>query len=135
LAHLTDSLRAFLKEPRFAVVATLNEDGSPQMTVLWYQLQGDRIMMNTRVGRIKEKNLKRDPRIFFCIEDEYRYLTINGRADLDYDHDRSQADIAALAVRYEGEEKVARMVRNTFSKQHRVTIYMSIDEVISEGDF
>jgi PPOX class probable F420-dependent enzyme len=133
MALLSERLRDFLSENRFAVVATINEDGTPHQTVNWYELQGDRIMMNTRVGRVKEKNLRRDPRISICIEDEYHYLTIKGRAELDYNHERSQADIRALAVRYEGEEEAERMVAQTFGKQHRVTIYMSIEGIDAHG--
>jgi len=132
LAQLADNIRDFLKERRFAVAATINEDGSPQQTVVWYELQGDSIMMNTRVGRRKERNLKRNPRMSFCIEDEYTYLFIKGRAELDYDHERSQAGIKALAVRYDGEEAAERKARDLFSKQQRVNIYMSIEEVGGE---
>jgi PPOX class probable F420-dependent enzyme len=126
---LADNIKAFLKQKRFAVAATINEDGTPQQTVMWYELQGDRIMMNTAAGRIKEKNLKADPRISFCVEDEYHYVTLAGHAELDYDPTRTQADIKALATRYEGAEKAERMMRNTFSKQARVTIYMTIEQV------
>jgi len=133
MIKLDDTLRAFLEEPRFAVVATINGDGTPQQTVLWYELQGGNIMMNTKVGRIKEKNLKRDPRVSFCVEDEYRYLTIKGRAELDYDQARAQAGIKALAIRYHGREKGERMSRDLFSKQERVNIYMTIESVEAHG--
>ncbi len=119
----------FLKERRFAVMATINKDGTPQQTVMWYDLRGDRIMMNTAAGRVKESNLQRDPRISLCFEDEYHYLTIKGRIELDYDQERAQADIKALAVRYEGEEGGERMALNTFRKQERITIYLSIEQV------
>jgi PPOX class probable F420-dependent enzyme len=132
-SKLSEKVRRFLEEPRFAVVATINKDGTPQQTVVWYELRGDRIMMNTAAGRKKERNLKRDPRISFCIEDGYRYLTLRGRAELDYDHDRSQADIYALAVRYHGQEKANRQAREVFSKQRRVSIYMTIDDVEAYG--
>lgn len=128
---LEDDVRKFLEERRFAVLATINKDGTPQLSVMWYELQSDRIMMNTAAGRVKEKNLKSDPRISLCIEDEYNYVTLNGRAELDYDPERAQADIKALATRYDGEKTAARMVRNTFSKQARVTIYMTIEDVDS----
>ncbi|MDQ3707230.1 MAG: PPOX class F420-dependent oxidoreductase [Chloroflexota bacterium] len=128
---IEDSVRDFLKQRRFAVLATINKDGTPQLSVMWYELQADRIMMNTATGRVKEKNLQTDPRISICVEDEYSYVTLTGRAELDYDRERSQADIKALAVRYDGEEKAERMMRNTFSKQDRVTIYMTIDNVDS----
>ena len=130
--ELTDKVRQFLAERRFAVMATINEDGTPHQTVMWYELQGDRIMMNTRVGRIKEINLKRDPRLSLCVENKYDFVTLSGRAELDYDHERSQATIRALAVRYEGEETAERMARKTFSTQSRVTIYMTIDDIYGE---
>ena len=126
---LADNIKTFLKQKRFAVAATINEDGTPQQTVMWYELQGDRIMMNTAVGRLKEKNLARDPRLSFCVEDEYKYVTITGRAELDYDTERSQADIRALAIRYHGQEKGEDMSRDLFSKQARVTFYMTIEDV------
>jgi PPOX class probable F420-dependent enzyme len=133
MTELNETLRAFLAEPRFAVVATINRDGSPQQTVVWYELQGDRIMMNTRVGRIKEKNLARDPRISFCIEDEYRALTLRGRVEMDYDPERSQAGIRTLAIRYHGPEKAERLMRDQWSKQERVNIYMTIEGVETYG--
>ena len=126
--NLDERVRAFLAERRFAVAATINPDGLPQQSVMWYDLRGDKIMMNTRVGRQKEKNLLRDPRLSFCVEDEYHYVTITGTASLDYDPERSQADIHALATRYEGEEGGERMARNTFRKQKRVTIYLTIEK-------
>lgn len=132
MIEITDNIRAFLNERRFGVLATINPDGTPQQSTMWFELQGDRIMMNTLVGRKKERNLKRDPRISLCIEDEYHYVTITGKAELDYDHDRSQATIRALAVRYDGEESAERQMRN-FGKQERVTIYVSIDSIFADG--
>lgn len=126
---MDDNARAFLSERRFAVLATINGDGTPQQSTMWYDLRGDRIMMNTLVGRLKERNLKRDPRISMCVEDEYDYVAIKGVVELDYDRDRSQADIKALAVRYEGEEGGERMARNTFRPQDRVTMYITIEKI------
>ncbi len=127
--QLDDKARAFLSERRFAVLATINGDGTPQQSTMWYDLRGDRIMMNTAVGRLKERNLKRDPRISLCVEDEYHYVAIKGIVELDYDHDRAQSDIHALAVRYEGAESAERQSHDSFSKQDRVTIYITIEKV------
>lgn len=124
---LSDDVKEFLRQRRFAVLATINEDGTAQQSVMWYDLQGDRIMMNTEINRVKARNLQRDPRISICIEDEYRYLTLTGRVELDYDPERTQADIKSLATRYDGPETAARMMRNTFSKQRRVTMYMTVE--------
>ena len=57
--QLRDDVRAFLEEERFAVLATVNANGSPQQTVMWYELRGDTIVMNTIRGRKKDSNLLR----------------------------------------------------------------------------
>ncbi len=133
MPELTDKLKAFLGERRFGVLATINDDGTPQLTTMWYELQGDRIMMNTLVGRKKERNLRRDPRVSLCLEDGYNYLTLTGRVELDYDPELSQSTIHRLAVRYDGEESAARDMRDKFSKQARVTIYMTIEKIDVHG--
>lgn len=132
---MNDTVRMFLEERRFGVLATLNRDGTVQQTVMWYELQVEdgRIMMNTAEGRVKDGNLHRDPRISICIEDGYRYVTIKGNTELDENAERAQSDIKALATRYEGVERAERMVRNTFSKQKRLTFYLSLDNVDAHG--
>ena len=129
----TDSTRAFLAGRRFAVVATINPDGTPHQSVMWYDVRGDEMIINTQAHAVKVKNLRRDPRIYVCVEDEYRYVNVAGRAELDYDPARTQADIAALAERYEGPGGRERMVRNTFSKQQRVTIHITVERVEPHG--
>ena len=126
---LSGEQRAFLAERRFAVMATINPDGSPQQTVVWYELQGDEIMLNTAAGRLKDKNLRRDPRISLCVEDDYRFVTITGRARLIDDQAIAQADIERLAVRYDGAESAKRQMER-FSKQRRVTIRMPIEKIV-----
>jgi PPOX class probable F420-dependent enzyme len=133
LTLFSDSARAFLRERRFAVVATINSDGTPQQSVMWYDLRDDEMIINTQAHAVKVKNLRRDPRIYLCVEDEYRYLNVEGRAEIDYDPDRTQADIAALAERYEGPGGRERMVRNTLSKQERVTIHITVQRVDPHG--
>lgn len=130
---LDPTVRAFLDEVRFAAVATINPDGTPQQTVLWYELQGEEIMMNTAGGRVKDRNLRRDPRTSFCVEDGYRYLTLTGTCALIEDQEIAQADIRRLAVRYHGPERGEQMSREQFQKQDRVTMRMSIDRVSAHG--
>ncbi len=52
-AKLSPAVRAFLDERRFASLATINADGSPQQTVMWYMLRDDHVMMNTRAAGSK----------------------------------------------------------------------------------
>jgi PPOX class probable F420-dependent enzyme len=128
---LTDAVRQFLEERRFAVLATINPDGSPQQTVMWYQLRGDIIMMNTLAGRLKDLNVRRDPRVSICLEDGYRYLSINGHVQIIDDPDTAQADIYALARRYNPDFKDGDYA--DFATQERLTLLLSIDRVIANG--
>jgi PPOX class probable F420-dependent enzyme len=123
----------YLNERRFAVLATIREDGSPHLSTMWYRFDGDSIMMNTRVGRVKDLNLRRDNRAAICIEDEARYVTIDGRITFDDDPVRTQADIKALAERYGDAEEAEAIASATFAKQKRVTIRLSIDRVDVHG--
>ena len=57
------AIRAFLERPRFATLSTVNADGAPFSAVVWYALEGDRILFNSSNGRRWPANLRRDPRI------------------------------------------------------------------------
>lgn len=129
---LSDTARAFLGERRFAVLATINKDGTPQQTVMWYELQGDEVMMNTALGRLKDHNLGRDPRISVCIEDGYRFVTLRGTVTLNHEQDVAQADIKRLAVRYDGAEQAEKSAAN-FRREHRITLRMKIDGAMERG--
>ncbi len=132
MAELSDKARTFLQEKRFAVLGTINPDSTPQMSAMWYELDGDEILMNTKVGRVKERNLRRDPRISICIEEGYHYLTLAGTARLIDDQATAQADIKRLATRYHNPEKAEQMARDQFSKEQRVTFRMTIQRVVED---
>jgi PPOX class probable F420-dependent enzyme len=133
MRHLSDKARRFLEVHRFAVLATINPDSTPQQSPVWYELQGDEIMMNTRRGRVKDRNLRRDPRCSICVEDGYTWITIRGIARLIDDREVAQADIRRLSVINHGEEIAQRQMENQFSKQERVTIRLSIEHVTGEN--
>jgi PPOX class probable F420-dependent enzyme len=131
VVDLSEKARTFLQELRFAVLATINQDGTPQLTTMWYLLEDDgTILMNTKVGRLKERNLRRDPRIAICIEDDYNFLTITGTVQLIDDPERAQHDIFRLSARYHGEEKARRQMQKQFSKETRVSILLKPERVI-----
>ena len=129
---LSDKARAFLQERRFAVLGTLNKDGSPQLTTMWYLLEGDTIVMNTKAGRVKDRNMRRDPRISVCVVDGYDYVTISGSVEMIDDPQISQRDIYRLAVRYDGEESARRQMEKQFSKETRVTLNLKCEHVIEK---
>ena len=132
MAAISDAVRRFLEGKRFAVLATIARDGTPHQTVMWYELRGDTIMMNTAVGRLKATQLRRDARASVCVPDGYSYVTISGVVSLDDDPHTAQNDIRALAIRYHGEEQGNRQADEMYSKQQRVTIYLPIQHVISK---
>ena len=133
MTQLDPHIRAFLEERRFAVLGTLNANGTIQQTVMWYELRGDHVMMNTRRGRVKDRNMLRDPRVSLCVEDEARFVTITGRVEFVEDPATAQADIKALAIRYDGTARAEEQVRTAFSKQERVTLLLPIERVIAHG--
>lgn len=129
MATLSEQARIFLNEKRFAALATINRDSTPQQTTMWYLLEGDTIVMNTRVGRLKERNMRRDPRISICVEDGYRYVTISGTVEMIDDPEIAQRDIHRLAVRYHGEQIAARQISEQFSREQRVTLRLRCERV------
>lgn len=133
LVALNETLKAFLNERRFATLATINRDGSPHLSTMWYVLDGDTIMMNTRRGRVKDRNMVADARVSICIEDGYRYLTISGRVELNSDQRVAQRDIHALATRYDGAESADRQMAESFGSQERVTMRLPIERVDAHG--
>lgn len=129
---LSGKARAFLGEKRFAVLATINKDGTPHQTVMWYELQGDEVMMNTAQGRLKDHNLGRDPRISICVEDGQRFVTLRGTVTQNDDQEIAQADIKRLAVRYDGAERAEKSAAN-FQREHRITLRMTIEGALERG--
>jgi PPOX class probable F420-dependent enzyme len=131
--QLSERARAFLDEPRFGVLATVNADGTPQQSVVWYELQGDEIMANTKRGRLKDRNLRRDPRAALCVEDGNHYIALRGSVTLIDDQSIAQLDIERLAVRYDGEERARGQMRNQFSREERVTIRLRPERIDEYG--
>lgn len=131
--ELRSDVRAFLDEPRFGVLATINSDSSPQQTVMWYQFRGDTVMMNTLRGRKKDRNLLRDGRASLCIEEGQRYVTFDGTITLYEDQEIAQADIAALARRYHEPDEAEKMIATAFRPQERVSLILTVSRVETHG--
>ncbi|MCO5315702.1 MAG: PPOX class F420-dependent oxidoreductase [Solirubrobacterales bacterium] len=91
-----------LEGKHFAHVATINPDGSPQVTPVWIDHDGDMILFNTAKGRIKDRNLRHDPRVAISIPDSenpYQALVIQGRVK-EITEEGADQHIDALAKRY-----------------------------------
>jgi PPOX class probable F420-dependent enzyme len=125
--RITPELRAWLmQELRFPVMATIGRDCMPKLSVIWFDLDPERddvVLMNTLAGRVKDRQLRRDPRVSLCFEDGTDYVTIEGRAELSDDHEKALANIWAMARRYgEGE--------GSFAMGDRVDITVHVERVI-----
>ena len=128
---LSDELRAWLTaELRYPVLAALTDDGAPSQSVMWFDLDPDRpdtILMNTKVGRAKDRYLRRDPRVSLCFEERLIWVALRGKVELDDDRERALADIQRLAVRY-GDDP------STFAGQQRVTIRLRVEKVVRHSE-
>ncbi len=109
----TDTARDYVRPSR---------SGAPHLTVMWYVLDGDEIVFNTKAGRAKESNLARDPRVSLLVYDGsgYRYIRIDGRVRAIVDPDIAHRDIARLAVRYHGAEDAKKSIAR-FATEERIT--------------
>ncbi len=70
------------QQPAFANLATLMPDGSPQVTPVWCDYDGKHVIVNTAKGRVKDRNMRRNPQVALSILDPknpYRYLEIRGK--------------------------------------------------------
>jgi PPOX class probable F420-dependent enzyme len=101
---LTDEDFALLRGKNFAHVATIRPDGSPHVTVTWIDASDDGlVLVNSAVGRAKDRNLRRDPRIAVTVHEEgfgYRWLRIDGVVDEFITGDQAEGHIDALHRRY-----------------------------------
>ncbi|HET7700449.1 MAG TPA: PPOX class F420-dependent oxidoreductase [Candidatus Limnocylindria bacterium] len=129
---ITDAQRRFLEEKHFAVLGTVNRSGTPHLSIMWYLLDGDEIVFNTRAGRVKHGNLARDPRCSLLVYEDggYRYLRIDGRVRTITDRATAQADIRRLALRYyEDEARVEQAMRDSFGTQERVSYRLPVTRI------
>ncbi|MEM3064610.1 MAG: PPOX class F420-dependent oxidoreductase [Candidatus Nitrosotenuis sp.] len=82
LRELTDSAINLFKGKNIAFVASLMNDGSPHITPVWIDYDGQFILINTAEGRIKQRNFARDPRVAVSVMDSnnpYNVVSIRGR--------------------------------------------------------
>ncbi|MCX7617928.1 PPOX class F420-dependent oxidoreductase [Tepidiforma sp.] len=101
------SHRDLFEKPNFGHLATLMPDGSPQVTPVWVDIEGDTIIFNTAEGRVKTRNLDRDGRVAISVADQqnpYRYIQVRGRV-VSRTRDGADAHIDKLAKKYLGQDR------------------------------
>ena len=86
----------------FAFLATLMPDGSPQVTPLWFDTDGEHLLVNSAKGRIKDKNMRARPQVAITLMDlknAYRYVQIRGEV-VEITEEGAEAHINALSQKY-----------------------------------
>src|ERR1043165_6642109 len=107
MAAIPQSHSDLFEKKSFASLATVNPDGSPQVTPVWVDFDGTNILVNTARGRKKDRNLQGNARVALTITDPdnpYRYLGAQGRV-VELTEQGADAHIDKMAMKYMGKEK------------------------------
>ena len=131
MATVPESYRDLLTKKSFAHVETVGADGAPQVTPVWVDYDGTHVRLNTARGRVKDKNLQRNPKIALSIQDPdnpYRYLQIRGRV-VEVTEKGADEHIDALSKKYTGRDKYA----NRRPGEVRVTVKVLPEKIQSMG--
>ena len=86
--------KELFQKKNLVFIATINPDGSPQLTPVWGNYSDEHILINTAEGRVKHKNVQKDPRVAVSVVDHdnaLNMITIRGKVveiipDYDYSH-------------------------------------------------
>jgi PPOX class probable F420-dependent enzyme len=103
--ELDERARKLIGEPNLAHLATLMADGSPHVTPVWVDLEGDKVLVNTASGRVKDRNMRRDPRValsLVSVSDPYERVSIRGRVVDIRNGEEADRHIDELAKKYMG---------------------------------
>lgn len=100
-----NEFRDLLEETKALLyLATIMPDGSPQLTPVWFSTDRDDILINTNEGRVKDRNMKKRPRVALVIQDpgdQERYLGIRGQV-VGYTREGADEHINQLSLKYDG---------------------------------
>src|SRR5574341_1541335 len=104
---IPEKYRDLFQKKAFASLATLMPDGQPQVTPVWCDFDGTHVLVNSARNRVKDRNMRHDPRVSLAIIDPdnpYRYLEVRGRV-VEVTEDGADAHIDKMAKKYLGQDK------------------------------
>jgi PPOX class probable F420-dependent enzyme len=102
---LSDATVALVDGKNYAILATINPDGSPQTSVLWVGRDGNDLLFSTVAGRVKHRNMERDPRVSVTVldsADPENYVELRGRVSMTPDVGRALE--TRLSWKYDGRD-------------------------------
>ncbi len=85
MAKLSEQAVQLLRDKNIAVVGAIRDDGTPQLTPVWIDTDGENVLFNTAEGRAKPRYLRRDPRVSIFVvdrEDDYSWVAVTGTAEI-----------------------------------------------------
>jgi len=106
-AAIPQNYMDLFNKPAFGVLTTLMPDGSPQTQPVWVDFENGKVLVNSALGRQKDKNMRRDPRVAITLmdpDDPYRYLEIRGKV-ADITQNGATEHIDKMAKKYLGKDK------------------------------
>ena len=124
---LSEKARALLARPVLASLATISADGSPQITPLWIDVDGDDLLVNTAEGRRKARNMHHNPHVAVSVvdpDDPYNVVAVRGTV-IDMTHEGADADIDRLAKKYMGVDEYPMRTEG----EVRVTVRIRTDRI------
>ena len=127
----TDPVRELIKARNFCHVSTLNENGSIHSTLVWADVDGDHVVLNSAQGRRWPENVKRDGRATLLIanaENPYEYVRIAGRLD-EATEEGAMDVINALTKKYTGADEYPSLQPG----EVRVTLKLAPERVTHHG--
>jgi PPOX class probable F420-dependent enzyme len=130
ISALSDWAEAFLREDHVGVIGTVNADGSLHLTTIWYLLADDGMVVMTTLSRNqKVKNLRRDPRMSFCVGDRTRSVSLSGYVTLSEDQAAVRQDLERLVERYVQDEGIRPGVVEAWMRQSQVALHLKPEKV------
>ena len=106
-ANKLEKYKDLFDKKAFAHLATVNNDGTPQVTPVWVDYDGSHVLVNSARGRQKDKNMERNPSVSLSIMDPdnpYRYLEVRGRV-AEITEEGAEDHIDKMAKKYMGLDK------------------------------
>jgi PPOX class probable F420-dependent enzyme len=104
---IPEKYQDLLNKKAFAQLATIMPDGTPQVSPVWFEFDGKNILINSAKGRVKDRNMRRDPRVGLDIQDPdnpYRHVSIRGRV-VQITEDGADAHIDKLTKKYINQDR------------------------------
>lgn len=130
-SELTAEQKALFDAANFGVIATINPDGRPQLSVVWVKTDGDDVLFSTTIGRRKQLNMERDPRVTVLVNPKdapYSYVEVRGTVTMTQEGGRELID--ELAQKYTGAD---RYTADDGTDNVRVVVRIKPERIVTMG--